>query len=93
MKRQQSIANSVKLIDRKNKKQHWEEDVPLMENKPQNKTLSSEKIIMTDNISKNSASGYDSSWIQNFTWHISKKALNDNITGNHLNDFFVIKQI
>ena len=93
MKRQQSIANSVKLINSKNKKQHREEDVPLMENKPHNKTLASEKIIKKNNISKNSASCYESSWIQNFTWHISEKGLNDNITGNHLNDFFVIKQI
>ena len=61
MKRQQSIANSVKLIASKNKKQHREEHVPLMKNKPQKKTQSSEKIIKTDNISKNSASGYDSS--------------------------------
>lgn len=61
MKRQQSIANSVKLIASKNKKQHREEHVPLMEKNPQNKTLSSEKIIKTDKISKNSASGYDSS--------------------------------
>ena len=63
-----------------------------MENQPHIKTLSNEKIIITDDNPEHCASGYDSSWVKSFPWHITKKDLKDNVTGNQLN-FLVVKEI
>ena len=40
---------------------------------------------MIDNTSKHCASRYDSSRVKSFPYHITKKILKDNVTGNHLN--------
>ena len=47
---------------------------------------------MTDDNPEHCASGYDSSWVKSFPWHITKKDLKDNVTGNQLN-FLVVKEI